>query len=118
MAGQHRGSQEEKWKVVSLCRLYGPKQSMPKGPIPHASDRPVGGRNSRPSLDKFPRRLSRLSSNAASPEGSGEDNLCDTYWELSLQSNVVWPKESRFYLSKDDDENVRTIIRQEHRNLC
>ena len=37
------------------------------------------------------------------PWGSGEDNLCDAYWELSLQSNVVWPKECRFHLSKDDD---------------
>ena len=79
MAGQHRGSQEEKWKVVSLCRLYGPKQSMPKGPIPHASDRPVSGRNSGPSSNEFPKRLSGLSSNTAGPRGSGEDNLCDAY---------------------------------------
>ena len=26
---------------------------MPKGPVPHASDRPAGGRNSGPSLDEF-----------------------------------------------------------------
>ena len=32
--------------------------------------------------------------------------FCDAYWELPLQSNAVWPKEYRFHLSKDDDENV------------
>ena len=79
MVGQHYGSQEEKWKVASLCRLHGPKQSMPKGPVPHASDRPAGGRNSGPSSDEFSRCLSGLSSNTADPGGSGEDNLYDAY---------------------------------------
>ena len=106
MVGQHHGSQEEKWKVVSLCRLHRPKQSLPKGPVPHASDRPTGGRDSGPSSDEFPGCLLGLSSNTAGPEGSGEDSLCDAYWELSLQSNAVWPEERRFYLLKDDDENV------------
>ena len=61
MVGQHRGSQEEKWKVASLCRLHKPKQSMPKGPVPHASDRLVGGRNSGPFSDEFPGCPSGLS---------------------------------------------------------
>ena len=114
MVGQHRSSQEEKWKMARLCRLHGPKQSLPKGPIPHAPDRLAGGRDSRPSSDEFPGCLSGLSSNTTSPEGSGEDNLCDAYWELSLQSNAVWPEERRFHLLKDDDENVRATVRQEH----
>ena len=118
MAGQHRGSQEEKWKVVGLCRLYGPKKSMPKGPVPHVSNKPAGGRNSGPSSDEFLGCLSGLSSNTAIPGGSGEDSLYDAYWELPLQSNVVWPEERRVHLSKDDDENVQAIVRQEHRNLC
>ena len=118
MVGQHRGSQEEKWKVTSLCRLYGPKQSMPKGLVPHDSNRPAGGRNSGPSSDEFPRCLLGLSSNTAGPGGSGENSLCDAHWELSLQSNAVWPEERRFHLSKDDNENVRATFRQEHRNLC
>ena len=79
---------------------------MPKGPVPHASDRPTGGRDSGPSSDEFPRCLSRLSLNTAGLRGSGEDSLCDAYWELSLQSNVVWPEEHKFHLSKDDDKNV------------
>ena len=33
-----------------------------------------------------------LSSNTVSLGGSGEDNLCDAYWELPLQGNVVWPE--------------------------
>ena len=33
MAGQHRGGQEEKRKVASLCGFYRPKQSMPKEKI-------------------------------------------------------------------------------------
>ena len=118
MVDQYHSSQEEKWKVASLCRLHGPKQSMPKGPVPHASDRPAGGRDSGPSSDEFPRCLSRLSSNTIGLGGSGENNFYDVYWQLSLQSNVVWPEERRFHLSKDDDENVRAIVRQEHRNLC
>ena len=65
MVSQHRGSQEEKWKIASLWRLHGPKQSLPKGPIPHALDRPTGGHNSGPSLDEFPRCLSGVSSNTA-----------------------------------------------------
>ena len=118
MVGQHRGGQEEKWKVAGLCRLHGPKRSMPKRPVPHALDRLTGGRNGGPSSDEFPGCLLELSSNTASLEGSGEDNLCDTYWELPLQSNAVWPEERRFHLSKNDDENVRATDRQEHRNLC
>ena len=103
MVGQHRGGQEEKRKVTSLRGFYGPKQSMLKGPVPHALNRLAGGRHSRPSSDEFLGRLSGLPLNIAGLEGSGEDNLCDTYWELSLQSNAVWPKECRFHLSKDDD---------------
>ena len=34
MVGQYRGSQEEKWKVTSLCRFHEPKQSMPKDLFP------------------------------------------------------------------------------------
>ena len=41
MVEQHCGSQEEKWKVMSLCRLHKPKQSMPKGIVPHTLDRPL-----------------------------------------------------------------------------
>ena len=78
MVGQHCGSQEEKWKVVGLCGLHESKQSMPKGPVPHASDRPAGGLNSRPSSDKFLGCLSGLLSNTAGLVGSGEDGLCDT----------------------------------------
>ena len=79
MVGQHRGSQEEKWKVAGLCRLHGLKQSMPKIPVPHASDRPAGGRNSGPSLDEFLGCLSGLSSNTAGLGGLREDSLCDAY---------------------------------------
>ena len=84
MVGQHHGSQEEKWKMAGLCKLHEPKQGMPKRPVPHASDRPAGGCNSGPSLDDFPRCLSGLSSNTASPRELGEDSLCDAYWELPL----------------------------------
>ena len=118
MVGQHRGSQEEKWKVESLCRLHELKQSMPKGPVPHASDRPAGGRNNGPSSDKLLGCLLGLLSNTVGLGESGEDSLCDAYWELSLQSNAVWPEERRFHLLKNDDENVRATVRQEHRNLC
>ena len=114
MVGQYRGSQEEKQKMASLRGFHGPKQSMPKRPVPHASDRLAGGCNSGPSSDEFPGRLLGLSSNTAGLGGLGEDSLFDAYWELSLQSNAVWPKERWFHLSKDDDENVRTVIRQEH----
>ena len=92
--------------MVGLCRLHGPKQSMPKGLVPHASDRPTSGRNSGLSSDEFLGCLSGLSSNTASLGGLGEDSLCDTYWELPLQDNVVRPEELRVHLSKDDDENV------------
>ena len=114
MVDQHRGGQEEKLKVVSLRGFYGPKQSMPKGPVPHASDRPAGGRNTGPSSDKLLGCLLGLSLNTAGLGRSGEDSLCDAYWELSLQSNAVWPEERKFHLSKDDDQNVRATIRQEH----
>ena len=75
--------------MESLRGFQGPKQSMSKGPVSHASDRLTGGRNGGPSLDEFLGRLSGLPLNIAGLEGSGEDNLCDTYWELSLQSNAV-----------------------------
>ena len=87
---------------------------MPKGLVPHASNRPARGRNSGPSSDEFLGRLSGLSSNIVDLGGLGEDSLCDAYWELSLQSNAVWLKERRFHLSKDNDKNVRTTIGQEH----
>ena len=118
MVGQHRGSQEEKWKVESLCRLHRPKQSMPKGPVPHASDRQAGGRNTGPSLDKLLGCFLGLLLNTVGLGRSREDSLCDAYWELSLQSNAVWPEERKFLLLKNDDENFRATIRQEHRNLC
>ena len=114
MVGQHRGSQEEKWKMAGLRRLHGPKQSMPKRPVPHTLDRPAGGCNSRPPLDEFLGCLSRLSSSIASPRGLEEDNLCDAYWELPLQGNAIWPEERRVHLSKDDDENVRATVGQEY----
>ena len=118
MVGQHHGSQEEKWKMAGLCKLHGPKQSMPKGPVPHALDRPAGGCNGGPSSDEFPRCLSGLSSNTAGLGGSREDSFCNAYWELPLQGNVVWPEKRRVHLSKDDDENVRATVRLEHQNLC
>ena len=80
MVGQHHGSQEEKWKMVGLCRLHGPKQSMPKRPVPHASYRLAGGCDSGPSSNEFLRCLSGLSSNTISSRGSREDSLRDTYW--------------------------------------
>ena len=77
MVGQHHGGQEEKRKMVGLCRLHGPKQSIPKGPVPYASDRPAGGRNSESSSDEFPGCLPGLSSNTAGHRGLREDILCD-----------------------------------------
>ena len=52
---------KEKWKMAGLCRLHGPKQSLPKRPVPHASDRPAGGCNNGPSSAELLRCLSRLS---------------------------------------------------------
>ena len=118
MVGQHHGSQGEKWKMAGLHRVHEPKQSMPKRLVPHALDRPTGGCNSRPSSDEFPGCLLGLSLNTASLGGSGEDSLCDAYWELPLQGNAVWPEERKVHLSKDDDENVRVTVGQEYRNLC
>ena len=118
MVGQYRGGQEEKWKMMGLCGLHGPKQSMPKRPVPYASNRPADGCNSRPSSDELLRCLSRLSSNTTSLRGSGEDSLHDTDWELPLQGNAIWSEERRVHLSKDDDKNVRAAVGQEHRNLC
>ena len=91
---------------------------MPKRPVPHASDRPTGRCNSRPSSDEFLRCLSGLSSNTTSPRGSGEDSFCDAYWELPLQGNAIRSKECRVHLLKDDEENVRVAVGQEHQNQC
>ena len=79
MVGQHRGGQEEKRKMASLCGFYGPKQSMPKGPVPYASDKPAGGRHCRPSSDELPGRFLGLPSDSAGPEGPRESNLCHAY---------------------------------------
>ena len=76
---------------------------MPKRPVPHASDKPVGGCNSGPSSDEFLRCHLGLSSNTTSLGGLGEDIHRDTYWELPLQGNVVWFEELRVHLSKNDD---------------
>ena len=116
-SGQHRGSQEEKWKMAGLCRLHGPKQSLPKRPVSHASDKPADGCDSGPSSDEFLRCLSGLSSNTTSPGGSGEDSLHDTYWELPLQGNAVQFEERRVHLSKDDDKNVWAAVGQQHQKL-
>ena len=118
MVTQHGSGEKEKWKVASLRRFHGLKQSVPKEPIPHASDRLAGACHSRTPLDELPGRLSGLLSNTAGLGGSGEDSLCDAYWELPLQGNAVWPEERRVHFSKDDDENVRATVRLEHRNLC
>ena len=89
-----------KWRVfVDFTDL---NKACPKDPFPMPRI-PAGGCNSGPSSDEFPRCLSGLPSNIVGPRRSGEDSLCDAYWELSLQSNDVWPKERRFHLSKDDD---------------
>ena len=103
--------------MTDLCRLHGPKQSMTKRPVPHASDKLAGGCYSGPSSDEFLRCLSGLSLNTTSPGGL-EDSLHDTYWELPLQGNAVRSEEHRVHLSKDDDKNVRAAVGQEHRNLC
>ena len=87
---------------------------MPKRPVPHALDIPADGCNSGPSSDEFLGCLSRLSSNTTSLGGSGEDSLRDSYWELPLQGNAVRSKERRVHLLKDDDENVRAVVGQEH----
>ena len=118
MAGQHRGSQEEKWKMAGLCGLHGPKQSMPKRPIPYSLDRLAGGCNNGPSSDELSRCLLELSSNTTNPGGLGENSLRDTYWELPLQGNVVRSEERRIHLPKDDNENVRATVMPERRNLC
>ena len=91
---------------------------MPKRLVPHASGRLASECNDGPSSDEFLRCLSRLSSNTTSLGGSRENNLRDTYWELPLQGNIIRSEERRVHLSKDDDENVRAVVRQEHRNLC
>lgn len=91
---------------------------MPKRPVPHASDRPAGGCNRRPSSDELFRCFSKLSSNTTSLGGLGEGSLRDTNWELTLQGNAARFEEHMVHLSKDDDKNVRAAVGQEHRNLC
>ena len=99
------------WVYVDFTDL---NKTCPKDPFPmpwieQLVDATVG-----PSSNEFPGCLSGLSSNTVGLRGSGEDSLCDTYCELSLQSNAIWPEEHKFHLSKDDDENVRATVRQEH----
>ena len=71
-------------KVASVRRLHRLEQSLSKRSFPPSSNRPVGGRNSRPSSDEFPGRLSRIPSNTAGLRRSGENSFCHSHWELPL----------------------------------
>ena len=72
MVGQYCGSKEKEWKVTSLRGLHKFKQGLSERSLPHASHRPAGWRNRRPSSDELLICLSRVPSNIASTRGSGK----------------------------------------------
>ena len=84
MVSQHRGSKKEEWKVASVRGLHRLEQSLSERPFPPSSDRPVGGRNDRPSSDKFPGRLPGIPSDTTSLRRLGENIFCHSHWELPL----------------------------------
>ena len=51
MVGQHGGSEEEEWKMVSMFGLHRFKRNLPQGSLSDTSDRPIGGCNSWSFLD-------------------------------------------------------------------
>ena len=55
---------------------------------------------------EFLGRFSGLSSDTFGLERSRKNCFCYSYWELSLQSNVIWLEECRIHVSEDDDEDV------------
>ena len=63
-------------------------------------------------MDELVGCLIGIPSNTTGSGQSGEDSFCHSYWKLPLQGNAVWFEECRVYLSEDDDQDVRTTIRQ------
>ena len=84
MVSQHCGSKKEERKVVSVHRLHRLEQSLSERSFPSSSDRPVGGRNGRPSSDEFPGRPPRIPLNTIGFRRSGENIFCHSHWELPL----------------------------------
>ena len=103
MVGKYSGGKKEDGKMASLRRLHTLKQGVPEGPVPFASDRPVGKCNCRPPPNELPGCLPRLSSNTTSSRRSEENSVHDTCRKLPLLGDAFRFKECRVNLPKDDD---------------
>ena len=68
MVGQNGGDEKEEWEVANVCRFHRFKHSLPQGPLPNTLNRPVGGRDSRSSLDEFFGCLSGVPSDTISSD--------------------------------------------------
>ena len=79
-----------KWRVcIDFTDL---NKGLSERSFPHASHRPAGWRNRRPSSDELLRCLSRVPSNTISTRGSGENNFYHSHWKLPLQGDALWPE--------------------------
>ena len=94
-----------KWRVcVDFTDL---NKACPKDPFPMPKiDQLV---DTRPSSDEFLGHFPGLSSNTFGLGQSIKNCFCYSSWELPLQSDAIRLEECRFYLSKNDDEDVRII---------
>ena len=83
MVGKYGGGKKENREMASLRRLHRLKQGVPEGPVPVASNRPIGRCNCR-SPNELPGCFPGLSSDTTSSRRSRENGVHDTRWKLPL----------------------------------
>ena len=84
MAGKYDGGKKEDGEVASLRRLHRLKQGVLEGPVPVASDRPIGRCDCRPPPNGLLGCLPGLSLDTTGSRRSGENGVHDTRQKLPL----------------------------------
>jgi len=69
MASQRGTSKESKWEMEDVCRFHGSQQSLPKGFLPAAQHRCLGGQCLRVQVTQFPGCLLWLQPDHDAPQG-------------------------------------------------
>lgn len=117
LASQRSDGQLSQWKVEDVHGLHGPKQGLPQGQLSSPVDWHLGGLNSKILAAKFHGRFLWIQPNQAEWGRSREDFICHQLGSLLLQSEAIQTQEHERYISKVDEQNVRSSYWKECASL-
>ena len=117
MAGKRRPCKDGKWEMEDMHGLHGSEQGMPKGQLPPAKDRLVGGFHNKAQAPDFYGRILKVQLDKNGEGRSKENYIHHELKALPLQGDALRVEKCRSNLPEISEQNVQQVDHEKYGSI-